>query len=401
MNCYLVGIKGSGMSSLAKILDALNENIVGCDYNKEYYTDEGLERIKIFDIDKAILMEDYIYIIGNAFLKHSIFERIKKNNLKYYLYPDFISMYFKKYYWISICGTHGKTQTTKLLCHILDNCVGLIGDGSFKISEDNKYFVIESCEYQNTFLHYRPNITLILNIDYDHVDFFKTPQEYKESFIKFINQSEIVIMKSEEKIKSKNIIEYSIADYNYHDGKVIIDNELFVLPLKGKKFAENFIGVYLVLKRLNISNETIKEKLLTYKNAKRRYEKKEYKTQVLLLDYAHHPKEIETIFETLKEEYPSKEIICIFEPHTLSRLKMFLADYKKVLDKFNKTYLYTFFSSVREKYEQNQVKYCYDKLNFELFDESIKCELKKRQNVVIAFLGAGIIDKEFENYFIN
>lgn len=397
MKYYFVGIKGSGMSSLAKILFSLNEDVRGCDYSESFYTEEGLEGIIIDPISQVLYSSSYLYIIGNAFLNHEICKVIK-DKYPYLTYPDFIAQYFKNYFFIAISGSHGKTQTTKLFCHLLDNNIGLIGDGSINFCENHPYFVMEACEYQNTFLHYKPNISLILNVDYDHVDYFKEEKDYQNAFERFIKQSKIVLVnKDDSPIDLGHAFTYSKEDFIYKDGVITINNNSFSLPFKGEKFAENFMGIYLILKHLNVSDETIKNRLKTYKGAKRRFEKVNINQQIVILDYAHHPSEIKTMFESIKETYPNKRIIAIFEPHTISRLEKFIEDYKNVLSLFDETYLYPLFTSVREKLDIQLVDKLYKYLGFFAWNEKCKSILKN-EDAIILFLGAGQIDQEFNRY---
>lgn len=396
---YFIGIKGSGMASLAKILLSLKEVVKGCDYNEKFYTENGLENIDIDDINNFKLEKEYTYIIGNAFIEHDAFKKIKEQKYNYYTYPEFIHNYFKNYTFIAISGSHGKTQTTKLLCHILDNAIGLIGDGSYKTSKNNKYFVIEACEYKNTFLNYYPDITLILNVDYDHVDFFKSVEDYNKAFENLIKQSKVTIInKDDSKINLLNALPYSKTDFTYENGIINIHGKKFALPIKGNKFAENFMGLYKVLKLLNIDDEVIEKRLKTFKGATRRFETVILNNQVIISDYAHHPSEIKTMYFALKEEYKDKELICIFEPHTITRLEKFIKDYKEVLSLFDKTYLFELFTSVREELNSDKVDTLYNYLNFEKYDQKIHQHLKNKQDVVIAFLGAGVIDKEYHRY---
>lgn len=398
MSFYLVGIKGSGMSSLAKILIKLNEDISGCDYNESFYTEEGLENIVIDDINSFACDTKLIYIIGNAFKNHLVTKKIIEKKCKFYYYPEFLTKYFKNYIWISIAGSHGKTTSTKLLSEILDNCIALIGDGSYKVGNNNKYFIIESCEYKNTFLNYHPYISLILNVDYDHVDFFKTKKEYEQSFLKLIKQSKIAIVnKDESNIKSEKCIYYSSSSYHYEKGTITINGNEFSLPFVGEKLAKNFMGIYLILKLLGISDEHIKTKLHEFQPAKRRYEKVLKNKQVVICDYAHHPQEIENIHQMINEEYNLKTI-CLFEPHTISRLNYFIDDYKKVLSKFDEVYLYDIFTSVREEIDMTKVNYLYNYLGFKRYNKNVFQLLKRKEDVVICFLGAGVIDKEFKIY---
>ena len=158
------------------------------------------------------------------------------------------------------------------------------------------------------------------------------------------------------------------------------------------------MGIYKILKLLNVDDNLIKEKLKTYKGAKRRYEIKIEDSQIIISDYAHHPNEIKTMYEALKEEYKDKKLVVIFEPHTITRLEKFIKEYKNVLSLFDETYLYKLFTSVREIYNVDKVNYLYDYLTYKVYNTSIKNKLKKEKNIVIAFLGAGNIDKEFQNY---
>ncbi len=389
---YFIGINGNGMKALYKLLKAKGETSYGCDYIKG-------ENVNFEDIDKVILHKEYIYIIGNAFINHNLVKKIIASNYKYYYYNEFINLYFKDYLLISICGSHGKTQTTKLLATLLDDSISLIGDGSIKYKENARYFILESCEYKNTFLAYHPYLTLVLNVDYDHVDFFKTKEEYNKSFIKFINQSQNVILNKEDAlINKKDAIYYSYNDYIYNDGRVIIDNNTYTLPLKGEKFANNFVGVYKVLNFLNANKDNLQEKLNKFEVASRRFQVKKIDNQIVILDYAHHYKEIKTTYEMIKENYPNKKIICIFEPHTLSRLSAFINEYKHVLNLFDETFLYKLFVSVREKEDINKSNRLYNLLNFSLYDISLNKYLKSKKDDVIVFLGAGEINKAYDSY---
>lgn len=391
---YLVGIKGSAMSALAKILNEEGHLVMGVDVLEDFYTSKDLNGIHLEDFDHMNLKDSYFYIIGNAFMNHDVTKYIMSKGWKYLSYPKFLVYHFKNKKWLTIAGTHGKTTSTKMLSTILKDTTSLIGDGDYSFGLSD-YFILEACEYRDTFLNYHSDIALVLNVDYDHVDYFKTKEDYDASFIKFINQSRLAVVNGDEfNYRSKNMITFGLdpdndVKFSYEDGKVSILNKSFYLPIKGLKYAYDFVGVYLVSKLLNLNDSMIQFRLNKFKMPRRRFERYKLPNQIVVLDYAHHPNEINTIYETIKEEYPLEQKICIFEPHTITRLLAFKDDFKKVLSLFDKCYLYELFSSVREHHDIGLEERLYDELGFELYEENKISNL----NGVVCFLGAGIIDK--------
>ncbi|MDE7384900.1 MAG: hypothetical protein K2M84_03975, partial [Anaeroplasmataceae bacterium] len=155
---YLVGIKGSALSALAKILSKQGHIVRGVDVEEEFYTMNSRYPMRIESFSNMILKKCYFYIIGNAFLKHSVTKYIQNMRYKLMTYPQFLNFYFKDKKWISISGTSGKTTTTKMISTLLPNTTSLIGDGSYSFGKSD-YFILESCEYRNTFLNYHPYIS--------------------------------------------------------------------------------------------------------------------------------------------------------------------------------------------------------------------------------------------------
>lgn len=401
---YLIGIKGAAMSSLAKILIAEGHIVKGVDVFEDFYTNKG-----IYDIDnfEDIKLKNYYYIIGNAYINHKITNMIKSSGYYYKYYPEFLIVHFNEKKWICISGSHGKTTTTKLVSYIIEDCVSLIGDGDY-ICKDGESFILEACEYKNTFLNYRPNIGLVLNVDYDHPDFFKSEKEYVESFNKFIDNCGICIINGDEISKrNDDIISFGmnkdndvVFDYEVKDdvGIVKILNKPFYLPILGLHFAYDFVGAYLVCKLLNYKDIDIQNKLFDYKLPKRRMETYNVNNQIIISDYAHHPTEIKAVYESLRLKYKNKRIVAIFEPHTISRLEAYLEDFKTALDLFDECYLYPIFNSVRETKEAEREKELFFYLNHSIYDENVVNYLKMMNDIVLCFLGAGVIDKACESY---
>jgi UDP-N-acetylmuramate--alanine ligase len=169
---------------------------------------------------------------------------------------------------------------------LIDDCNYIIGDGSGGCS-NNDLLVIEACEYKNTFLNYDPYVSLVLNVDYDHPDFFKSLDEYVESFVKLMEKSLIVIVNGDDvnikKINLDGVITYGMNSYNNYIFKVIegrnktiviIDDNRFVIPLVGIHYAYDFVGAYLCAKVVGVTNKQVKERIKEFKLPNRRLEEK-------------------------------------------------------------------------------------------------------------------------------
>ncbi len=409
---YLIGIKGSGMSALAKVLYEQGHIVKGVDSENYYYTQKDLKHIKIESFKHMNLKESYFYIIGNAYQTHSVTKYIQDMDFMSMTYPKFLSFYFKNYNFISVSGSHGKTTTTKILTTIVKDCSFVIGDGTGS-GKDRETFVLESCEYKNTFLNYKPDITLILNVDYDHPDFFKDEEEYTKSFAAFANQSKIVIANGDDKninkIKDAHFITYGVKQDNdvlfsfeIKNKKTIINilERTFILPFAGKHYAYDFMGAYLVAKFIGKTDDEIEEKLKRLELPKRRLETKRIKDILCIHDYAHHPTEIKSVYESVRQMYPNKQICCIFQPHTISRSVALEEQFKTALSLFDIVYIMKIFTSVRENVNLLKEKSIFEFWNFPVLKKEEILNLKIEPDIVYLFLGAGDIDETF-NLFVK
>lgn len=400
---YFIGIKGSGMSALAKLLIDKGHIVLGVDVHDNLYTEKNLLYASVESFESMRLKKSYFYIIGNAYLNHRVTSYIKKMGYYNMTYPNFISRYFKDYFFISVSGSHGKTSATKMLSEMIKDCDYLIGDGTGFGGGDN-VFVLESCEYKNTFLNYHPDLSLILNIDYDHPDFFKNEDEYIASFSKFAKQSKEVIINGDDlnykKIEDNSYITYGIKpsndivfSYRVENNKSIVNiiGKNFTLNLFGLHYAYDFVGAYLCAKLLGASDDYIQNKMNSFKLPKRRMEEYSINNVVLIHDYAHHPSEINALNEAVRLKYPNKKIIAIFQPHTISRTARLLDKFKYSLSNFDDVYLLPIFTSVRESVNLNKEKELYDYLGYKKSSFKAIEELKKNDNYVYLFIGAGDI----------
>ena len=192
----MIGIKGTGMSSLAMLLKDLGHEVKGSDYNKYIFTQDELKKknieIKKFNVDN--LDDVNLVVVGHNFIDSDNIELVeaKKRGIKVLEYNECLASLLSDYYSIAVCGSNGKSTTTALISSILDEIEDtsfLIGSGESKGNKKSEYFTFEACEYKRHFLKYYPNLILINNIDYDHIDYFKSEKDYINAFFEFIKQS--------------------------------------------------------------------------------------------------------------------------------------------------------------------------------------------------------------------
>ena len=193
---YFVGIKGSGMASLAEILHDLGHEVAGSDIDKYIFIEEELKRrgIPIYSWNKDNIKDGMHVITGNDFDRSNPEVAAAQDNPNVICqnYCEFLGDFFNNFISIGIGGTHGKTTTTGMCYHLFkdyDKTNVLIGDGTGYAVKDAKYFVSEVDEFRNHFKHYYNDYALINNVEYDHVDYFKTFEDYKKVFEEYGNRA--------------------------------------------------------------------------------------------------------------------------------------------------------------------------------------------------------------------
>lgn len=417
---HFVGIKGTGMSALAHILHDAGEKVQGSDVDQYFFTEDALRKknIPMLPFSKDNIKEDYVVIAGNAFPDHhEEIKEAKRKGVKLYKYHDFLGEILNKYTSIAVTGVHGKTSTTGLLSHVLEENFPvsyLIGDGTGLGSADSEYFAFEACEYRRHFLAYEPDYAIITNIDYDHPDYFTSIDDVIDAFQSLANQVKKGIIawgddKYLQKIQAKvPIVYYGFDESNDFQAKNINITEdgttfdvylrnnyydTFEIPLFGNHHILNALGVIALCDYENISKDKIK-KMNSFGGVKRRFSDKKVGNQVLIDDYAHHPIEIEATIESARKKYPGKEVIAIFQPHTFTRTKIFLDEFGESLSLADHVYLCDIFGSAREEKGELSIKDLQNLIkNSELLHIDDTERLKKHDQSVLLFMGAGDIQK--------
>lgn len=429
---YCIGIKGTGMSTLAQILSDLGNEVSGYDDAKESkFTEEGLKKrkIKIYYDNDHFIDKDTIVTHSVAFSpNHKEIIRVKEMGLTIKKYSEVVGDIVDMFTTIGVSGTHGKTTTSSLIKHILENtvkCNYFIGAGDGFAAKENKYFVLESDEFNRHFLSYHPKYSIITNIEAEHLECYQDIDDIRNTFEKFANQTKklVVACGDNEEIKKINyktdVIFYGTNDCN----DVVIENiklnsegssfELYMNKEKYGTFNIPLYGIHMVLdataaiimcKNLGIQKDQIKKHLKTFHNAKRRFAEEVVKGTTIIDDYAHHPTEIKVTLEAAKQKFPNKKIIAVFMPNTYSRTKDFTNEFIESLSIADKVYL-TEINSNREKQEDYpgvSSKIILDEIeNSEIISEETINQLLNYKEEVICFMSCASISHLIEEFKRN
>lgn len=372
---HMIGIGGISMSAIALALRKYDYIITGSDKCESDMT-ELLEKngIPVYIGSNADLVKDAdVVVYTSAINQHDPeFVRAKTLGIPTYERAKFLGLMLECYDTpICICGTHGKTTTTSMLSSIfidagLDPNIQVgskykkLNDINYRIGE-SEYFILESCEYVDSFLNFPHHTATVLNIDEDHLDYFSNIDEIKESFKKFIlmtKENGIVVINRDDmncmdvldevkdELQRKNITVYKFslsepdADVYakniscnikgfYSFDLMYQDNPYkFYLTVPGIHNVYDAIAAITTSLAHGISLESMEKSLNEFCGAKRRFEyKKTLKNNILVYDdYAHHPTEIKATLSAAKQKAHNR-IIAVFQPHTYSRTKELLKDF--------------------------------------------------------------------------
>ena len=372
---FFVGIKGTGMSSLALILHDKGCKVMGSDIDKYTFTQRGLEQagIKILPFNADNIKPGMIIVAGNAFNDdQEEIAKAKEMGLKVMRYPEVVEMIIEETTSIGVAGAHGKTSTTGLLAHVMSGVSPtsyLVGDGSGKGTPDARFFVFEADEYRRHFVAYHPDYTIMTNIDFDHPDYFTGIDDVCDAFETLDRQTKKGIFawgedqnlrklnanvpiyyygtEDNDDFVAKNIKRTTTGssfDVYFHDQ--FLGN--FETHLFGEHNVLNTLAVIAVSYFEKIDLGKVKQELLTFKGVKRRFTEKTVADMVIIDDYAHHPHEIRATLDAARQQYPNKKLIAVFQPHTFTRTIALMDDFAKSLNIADQVYLTDIFGSIRE-----------------------------------------------------
>lgn len=372
-NVYFLGIGGIGMSGLARYFKYIGKNVAGYDKTRSELTDE-LEASGI-----AVHFEDSEDNIPKSF-KNALATlvvytpAIPKNHKEYNYFlsegfeikkrAEVLGIITKGTFCFAVAGTHGKTTTSAILAHILKETgtkltafLGGISENfnSNFLIEGSEVTVVEADEFDRSFLHLEPNIACITSMDADHLDIYGTKEALHRSFKEFtqkIKPHGMLFVKSGLPLAG---LTYGINDDSHYTIRnVQVQNATYVFDvvtptevISGVKFNKpgqhnllNALVAFAMAAQTGTPPGRLAEALSTFKGVKRRFSYQLQTEKVVYIDdYAHHPTEIDAVHQAVREMYPGKKVLAIFQPHLFSRTRDFIDGFAESLSHFDEVAL--------------------------------------------------------------
>ena len=416
-NVFILGIGGSGMSSIAKFLKQKGHEVSGYDQRQSYVTNllenDGIQ--SIHDLNNKNYENSVLYIVSSAMKLENTFLKSFLHMDNVMTRPQFLKKLSEEFEIIGVTGTHGKTSTTALIAHILHfnkiNVSYIFGGvtsfngigghyGSYK-----KLLILETDEAFNTFEEIEISNLLVTNIDNDHIDHYG-------SFEKLVNAFNNVLLKVKNKkiiniddpelinLKLNEYISYGLSELA--DYKITYPNTFeyrgksykIITKLIGNHFISNIVGAIALVQSLGVNIEDALLSIEYFNGVKRRTEFiGEYNNIKIYDDYGHHPTEIQSTITALKEKFDGK-LVTIFQPHRYTRTRDNFKNLKASISTSDVTFITDVFPAGEEpipgihssKFEDNKIKYIKSP---RMLLQLIKNEVKPGD--VILTIGAGDI----------
>lgn len=445
---YFIGIGGISMSGLAHILEDKGFKISGSDAKESAMT-KALEDmgIKVFYGQKKENLDacgdiDAVVYTAAVHPDNPEFIAAKEKNIPLLTRAELLGQIMKEYELpVAISGTHGKTTTTSMISKVLleanmDPTLSIGGifkdiGGNIRVGQ-SKYFVTEACEYTNSFLSFFPKVSIVLDIDADHLDFFKDLDDIRNSFKKFCNllpddgtliiNSDIDNMEEITEGLSCNIITYGSKDSSdYYPSDITYDelaNASFTINRKNKAPIQiklsvpgehnvyNAIAAVATCDLMGVDPEYMIKALREFTGTNRRFEHKGVVDGVTIVDdYAHHPTEIKATLSAA-QNYPHKTLWCVFQPHTYTRTKALMHEFAEALSLADKVVLADIYAAretdhlgISSRTLQEEIKSLgHDCYYFPSFEEIEKFLLQNcTKDDLLITMGAGDVVKIGEN----
>lgn len=382
---YFIGIGGVGMSGLAEILLERGKRVAGSDLKRSPQT-EALEKrgaqIVYKQVKENIVQGDVVIYSSAIQEGHPEFAETKRLKNLCFHRSVLLEKFLLEKRPLIIAGAHGKTTTSALLAHILTEAGldpsyaigGFLGTGKRHAHEGKgSYFVAESDESDGSFLRTHPYGAIVTNIDADHLDYWKSKEPLfaaYEEFMSQVEEKELLFTWFEDpiagamRVKGKRFGFSPHADYHITHYRPTLGGTLFSLSLFGKESGEiflpllgrhnllNALGAIGLAHQLGLPIEKIGETVKTFQGVKRRLEYKgEFHGASFYDDYAHHPEEVKASLSALREAYPDKKIIAIFQPHRYTRFLHCFEEFAHVLPLADEALITDIYSAGEEKIE--------------------------------------------------
>ncbi|MEC8616326.1 MAG: UDP-N-acetylmuramate--L-alanine ligase [Bacteroidota bacterium] len=429
---HFIGIGGIGMSALAKFFLYKGVVVSGYDRSKTEIT------LALSNLGSHIIYNDEISLIkdiesvdlvvftpaipsNNVQLNHFL-----KTNVPVHKRAYVLGEITKSYKTIAVAGTHGKTTTSSIVAHLLqqNNCGGVSFLGgictnynSNILIQEGQNAVVEADEYDRSFLQLHPSAIILTSMDPDHLDIYGDEESLIEGFKLFVDSlknQDCLYVQEDLKNQFPNALTYGfqtsstlfVYDVRLKRGSYIFNvnykgetYENFEFQLPGRHNLLNAAGAILSCLEWGLTFEKLKSTLSNFKGVKRRFEIHYNDGQrVYVDDYAHHPNEIKVLYEGLREFYPGYKLIAVFQPHLYSRTRDFLMEFQTALSEFDALFVMPIYPAREIPIEGINAETLLNGIEMDqksllIKEEDLHVALKLEEKFVVSTIGAGDIDR--------
>ena len=359
---YMLGIGGIGMSALARYYHSQGYTVAGYDRTPSPLTRQlETEGVAIHYEDQPELLPALIdFVVYTPAVPRDLkeFEVLRQRNLPIMKRSEALGKVTEGHFTIAVAGTHGKTTTTAMVAHILNHCgvntTAFIGgiannfNSNLLLSEvKESTLVVEADEFDRSFLHLHPEVSIINSIDADHLDIYGDWNHVVAGFNDFAHLThDLVIVKEGLDVEVENSVRFGFGeacDYRaevVRSEKGVTDFVIYGegqktevrLPMAGNHNVLNATAAFIAARQAGIAPQAIAEALSSFKGVKRRFDIRVNNDKHCYIDdYAHHPEEIRSCLAAVKSSYAGKHITLVFQPHLFSRTRDFMDEFASVL----------------------------------------------------------------------
>ena len=419
---HCIGVGGIGVSALAQMFARRGVAVSGSDLAASPVTAQLKKYgVKIFIGQRAGNVPrqcDAVIYTKAIAPDNPEFLEAQRRNVPLFSYSQALGEVSRAAHTIAVAGSHGKTTTTGMIGWTLLRAkkdptivIGsfLSGVKSNFVAGSGPHFVVEACEYQKSFLDIHPTVAVVINIDNDHLDYYKTRANLFRGFVQFVSQiprSGFLVCDL-----SDPILKRLASQAHCHVVDSSKEKIHFPLSVIGQHNIRNAQGAAAALRIVGLSSAAIKDGLSSFAGTWRRQEYKGTKNGILIYDdYAHHPTEIKATLGAFADAFPGRRIVVVFQPHLYSRTKLLFKDFVKSFDRASAVVMLPIYAA-REKKDRSiaspmlvaalkkrGVRTIYA-ASFETAVERIK-KLAQRGDIVLT-VGAGDVYKIGDEFLKN
>lgn len=437
---YFLGIGGIGMSAIARYFKAIGMEVHGYDKTRNDFTiqleEEGFD-IHYFESLDAIPEQvknghRSIVIYTPAIPKDNIeFRYFIEHEIRLYKRAEVLGMISSNAYTIAVAGTHGKTTTSTMIAHMLNECgINFTAFlGGISANFDSNYFhktdgiflfdkpimVLEADEFDRSFLHLSPDVAIVTSTDADHLDIYGEADEVKRSFQEFVDRIKegglAIINDTLDLSTTQRLLTYGKteeASARYSDIKIV--NHQFCFKYRHQEYSfevrnalpgfhniENATAAISVCLHLDLPGKFVIGACANFKGVKRRFEYVYNSDKYVVIDdYAHHPTELRACINSVKELYPKRKLTGVFQPHLYSRTRDFADEFASALDLLDECWLMDIYPARELPIEGINAEFLAFKMErtpLLISKENVLKKLEEEPAELLLLLGAGNIDQ--------